>query len=404
MTPISISKKRESNSTSSLIMNYQGFRPFFIGAALASVSSMLFWLLVLSGAHSPALATLSPSQWHGHEMVFGYTFAVIAGFLLTAVGSWTGVVPAKGITLLLPFVPWCIARGAWLAGERFFALAALADCIFGCVLVGLLLRSVVVTKTWKQVGVISKVTLLTACNFLFYLSLFEVIADYRSSLLLVATYVIVALILTIGFRVLPSYVQNTLDLEPLPQDRHEFTYSIATLILFVALLFNKLLFSAELMSSLLSCGLFIVTTLRLSKIFYYRIYTKPLLWGLYAALVSIDLGFLIEGISPWYKPLPNLSLHYFAVGGIGLSTFSMMARVVLGHTGRSVFTPPALLSFNFVLVVLALIFRVIVPAIIPSAYLLSLQVALILWISASLGFLFIFGKSLLLPRVDRRKD
>ena len=61
-----------------------GFRPFFIGAALFSVLSMLAWMgmYVFGWNWQPALPAMS---WHSHEMVFGYGMAVIAGFLLAAV-------------------------------------------------------------------------------------------------------------------------------------------------------------------------------------------------------------------------------------------------------------------------------------------------------------------------------
>jgi uncharacterized protein involved in response to NO len=37
----------------------------------------------------PAPVWLAPIWWHGHEMIFGFDAAAIAGFLLTAVPVWT---------------------------------------------------------------------------------------------------------------------------------------------------------------------------------------------------------------------------------------------------------------------------------------------------------------------------
>ena len=39
----------------------------------------------------PSLGTLNPIVWHGHEMLFGFAAAVIAGFALTAMQNWTGL-------------------------------------------------------------------------------------------------------------------------------------------------------------------------------------------------------------------------------------------------------------------------------------------------------------------------
>ena len=38
--------------------------------------------------------------WHAHEMVFGFAMAVLAGFLLTAVGNWTGRETLVGTPLI----------------------------------------------------------------------------------------------------------------------------------------------------------------------------------------------------------------------------------------------------------------------------------------------------------------
>ena len=65
-----------------------GFRPFYLLAGIFSATSVLLWVAQYSG-WLPA-AYLKGSVWHGHELLFGYTMAVIAGFLLTAVRAWTG--------------------------------------------------------------------------------------------------------------------------------------------------------------------------------------------------------------------------------------------------------------------------------------------------------------------------
>lgn len=48
--------------------------------------------------------------WHAHEMVFGFTSAVIVGFLLTAVQSWTGIRATHGKPLILITAVWLVGR------------------------------------------------------------------------------------------------------------------------------------------------------------------------------------------------------------------------------------------------------------------------------------------------------
>src|SRR5437868_9144772 len=66
-----------------------GFRPFFLSAGCYAVIAMGCWLAVYAAGASPPTG-LPPQLWHAHEMVFGFVAAAIAGFLLTAVPSWTG--------------------------------------------------------------------------------------------------------------------------------------------------------------------------------------------------------------------------------------------------------------------------------------------------------------------------
>ena len=77
-----------------------GFRPFFLGAAIYAIIAMFIWWLQYSGFVQAG--HLTPA-WHAHEMLFGYTFAVIAGFLLTSVRNWTGIDTVSGGRLCILF-------------------------------------------------------------------------------------------------------------------------------------------------------------------------------------------------------------------------------------------------------------------------------------------------------------
>ena len=87
-----------------------GFRIFFLGAMLFAVVIMLQWTWQLYSHEQIAIDTISRTQWHAHEMLFGYAVAVIAGFLLTAVQNWTGRTTVNGISLLVLFLLWLGAR------------------------------------------------------------------------------------------------------------------------------------------------------------------------------------------------------------------------------------------------------------------------------------------------------
>src|SRR3989344_196475 len=85
-----------------------GFRPFYLLASVFSASSVLLWAAQYSGLLP--FAYLQGPLWHGHEMLFGYTMAVVAGFLLTAVRAWTGQPTPTGVPLMVLAALWVAGR------------------------------------------------------------------------------------------------------------------------------------------------------------------------------------------------------------------------------------------------------------------------------------------------------
>ncbi len=81
------------------------FRPFYLFAALFGVVAILAWVAGFNGTDA-----LPGLMWHGHEMIWGYAGAVIVGFLLTAVGSWTGQPAFSGTPLAGLAALWLGAR------------------------------------------------------------------------------------------------------------------------------------------------------------------------------------------------------------------------------------------------------------------------------------------------------
>jgi len=80
----------------------RGFRSFFLLGALYSVFSLLIWGGFFAGHGTPPSFMIDPVSWHAHEMIYGFTMAIVAGFLLTAVANWTGGAPVQQIHLEWP--------------------------------------------------------------------------------------------------------------------------------------------------------------------------------------------------------------------------------------------------------------------------------------------------------------
>ncbi|MGI9416138.1 MAG: NnrS family protein, partial [Hyphomicrobiales bacterium] len=142
----------------------RGFRPFFLGAACLAAMAVPLWALALSGAIALPGDFASPA-WHVHEMIFGYTGAVLAGFSLTAVPNWTGRLPVAGRPLGALFALWLIGRAAMLAAPGIGPVAAgVIDALFPLVLAGYLLREIIAAGNMRNLPIAGLFTLFALAN------------------------------------------------------------------------------------------------------------------------------------------------------------------------------------------------------------------------------------------------
>jgi uncharacterized protein involved in response to NO len=98
-----------------------GFRPLYLLAGAFAALSIAGWSGIFAGWVSGEFLHGSP-LWHAHEMVFGYAFAVIVGFLFTAGRNWSGQPTPSGAMLALIVGLWLAARVLTLAPQPVYAL------------------------------------------------------------------------------------------------------------------------------------------------------------------------------------------------------------------------------------------------------------------------------------------
>lgn len=375
-----------------------GFRIFFLSAAIFSVISIIFWMAIYGFQVTLSTYPLTSFQWHAHEMIYGYAMAVIAGFLLTAIMNWTGIQTVRGVKLLILALFWFIARISLLFGGKFLVIAFLFDMLFGFFLVLSVSIPIIRSKNWKQVGIITKVLLLILGNLTFYLGTLGYISRGVSIGIYGGLYIIISLILTIGSRVVPMFIRNFADDSAVIKNQRWIT--VASLILMVALTVNELFLQMPTYSSFFAAGLFSVNTVRLYDWYDRSIWKNPLLWSLYIALGFIDIGFLLIALSTYIDISKFIALHALTYGGIGIITLSMMIRVTLGHTGRSVREVGRSINYIMALLVVGSIVRVFLPLFVPRYYLFWIISSQVFWIISFLLFIFDYGKMLCRPRID----
>lgn len=393
-----IQKKSNQDNIIKLALFDLGFRPFFLGAAIFSIISMLSWMLVYFSPRIIHIEHISASQWHAHEMLYGYGLAVVAGFLLTAVKNWTGIPTLFGKPLIALFMLWCVARVLFLFGTTFLPWAATADLLFGLMLLVAIIMPIVKAKQWTQFAVVTNVFLLVMGNIVFFLGYFGILANGMLYAINGAVFLFISLILIIGRRVIPFFIERGTAVKVQLTQYKWLDISIP--IVFVALFLNAILIQAYNLMPFLAWTLFILNGYRLFNWHAAGIWHVPLLWSLYLSAWLINIGFALYALQTSHVSLSILTLHLFTIGGIGLITLSMMSRVALGHTGRDIRKPSPWVKLAFACLIASVIFRVLVPMITMQFYPLWILIAAICWILAFVIYVAIYLPILLKPRVD----
>ena len=393
------------------------FRVFFSGAALFAIITMGLWAFVFTGHTNIDAQILNPMYWHGHEMIYGYALAVVAGFLLTAVKTWTGVIMPYGYKLLAIFSCWLLARLGWLAfglgidfgfnqaaGSSAWLLyaAAVFDILFIGSMAFFIFRAVLQVKQYKQMGILAKLALLTVGNGLCYWGILSANMTITRIGMYLGFYLIIGLVLTMGRRVVPFFIERGLSIDNTEtfEVRNSKAQDIASLAFFLAFFIVDLFYPNKYLLTITALGVAIVNLVRLVGWYHRGIWQKPLLWSLYIAFLGMCLSFVLYALQPWLGFNHSLAVHGLAIAGVGMMTVAMMARVSLGHTGRSIHQPPKTLNFIFALMVLAFVSRALLPLVDMSHYLVWIMIAQGAWIACFVLFCISYLPMLVRPRPD----
>lgn len=376
-----------------------GFRPFFLMAAGFAVLAMTAWMAFYFQWLPLPLNTVSASQWHAHEMLYGFAFAVIAGFLLTAVKNWTGIKTLHGLPLAGLVACWMLARCVLLISPGHMQLAAVFDLLFNLWLIAAVARPIIKVKQWRQLGVLLKVMLLTVGNVAFYTQAMGLTSTGAQAALWIGLLLNISLIMVMSRRILPMFIERGVKEEVTL--KNSVWRDRLLMVCLAALLINILTMNDETLNMVLGLTITLSAGIRLWHWHTPGIWQVPLLWSFYCGLWLINLGFLLFAASFFMSRVPViLAIHCWAIGGIGVITLAMMARVSLGHTGRNIHTPPRSVNWIFGLLVLATLCRVLLPIMLPAYYTLSVMLAATGWIAGFTLFCISYWPILSKTRID----
>jgi len=374
-----------------------GFRPFFILAILAGLTLPVVWAWIYSDLILAPKTTFSVLQWHAHEMFFGFGWAVLGGFLLTATRSWVKVRGYHGAALMFLVVAWLLERaGMWFEGLLPHWLFFFSNHLF--------LGSIVAMIAWTLAR--NRKTDFYRDNFHFLLVLPMFLIS--KNLLLSADYFQDGLVMAVGLfrvaflvmleRTVTQFMRGSFQVEIL---------SNSTLNLAIKLSGLTLVF-ASFLPPPLAGAIALLAALLLSFRF--------LFWKPYLAMQRLDIGIMYLGYLAIIAQLViealrltrhpefsiSISIHVFTFGAMGLIIPAMLMRITKGHTGRMV-------VFDFGdklvlwLMLLAFAYRLIAPQIDEADYKIWIMLAAACWFFSYSVLAWRYIPYLLQSRVDGKE-
>jgi uncharacterized protein involved in response to NO len=376
----------------------KGFRPFFLLAGGYAALVIVLWLLALAGA-ARFDTYLAPMYWHAHEMVFGFTAAVIAGFLLTAVGNWTGRETAVGGPLIALVALWAAGRIALVAMAVLPGpVVAVADLAFLPVLALVIGRALVASRSRRNYPVLAVVIALWLANLAVHLDANGLLPGWQWRATLGAIDLVILLILLFSARVVPMFTRNATG-EASIHNRP--VLDVATVAAMAGLTVTDVAIPGTTAAPVLAAA---AAALALARSWPWGMrYTArhPLLWILHVGHAWIIVGLGLRAAAELTSRVPAAAaIHALTVGAIGCTTLGMMARVSLGHSGRPL-VPPVPVALAFAVLTAAAVVRVL-GALSISIYPVALYVAGALWSIGFAMFTVVEAPILVRPRVDGR--
>ena len=377
-----------------------GFRSQFLLAGLAAITLIPFWAAsFVTGL--PTLSTWPPMLWHSHEMLFGFIISAVAGFMLTAVPSWTGQKGFAGRPLVALAMVWLIGRGCIASAALWPAwMPALADLAFLPLLAALIAQPLLRAHN-RNTPLLAIIAVLWLANVTFHVAVLRHDAPLALQAVHFGINVVLVLTTVIGGRIVPAFTTSGLRPSGLTQGvANSVVLTRLAIGSMIAVLLGDLITPESQIAGGIAAVAAIIQLWRMLQWRTVRTLRLPILWVLHLGYAWIPVGLalkagaLIAGLG-----FAAFWLHSLTIGALSTLILAVMTRASLGHTGRALVVDP-LVTLAYGLLTGATLMRVFGVSALGLSYPLIILWTALLW-TASFGlFVWVYGPILLNPRVD----
>lgn len=377
-----------------------GFRPFFLLAGIWGALAVPLWVLPWLGWAPEGLDAIFSRDWHVHEMLFGYTGAVITGYMIVAGANWTGHYPVAGRPVMALVGLWLAGRVAMLLAPAVSPMAEVVEAVFLPLFALILWREQLAARNWRSLPPCLVITLLALADIGFHLRGASPALGLGTERAAIA--LITFLIALMGGRLVPSFTRNwfarhRIRPEPAPQSRFDQVVLALTGVGLALWVLAPDWWPAGVLLIGGGFGLLI----RLLRWRGWVAAREGMVLILHLGYLWCGLGVGLLGAAIlWPALVPySLAVHALTAGAIGVMTLAVMTRTARSHTGRDRHADAPVLVI-YALANLAALLRVLAP-LLAGAYFGIVGLSALAW---ALGFgLFAVTHALILMRPMQRK-
>jgi Uncharacterized protein involved in response to NO len=378
-----------------------GFRPFFLAAGLYALIAIAAWIWIYRSGLAPLPAT-PPQLWHGHEMLFGFIGAAIAGFLLTAVPSWTGARGFGGTPLIVLFAVWLAGRLAFAMAPWIpFALLAVCELALLPLLAGLIAPPLLRQRN-RNTPLLAVLAAFWLADAVFLHAVYGADPGRARAALLVGIDLVLLLITVIGGRIVPAFTANALRLQGITVAPRTYKWldrvAIASMVLLV--IADAVPQVPSSWQAFIAAVAALAHAARLSGWQGLRTFSQPIVWSLHLAYAWLPIGLALRAVflatgAPWAAHW----LHALTIGAAALMILAVTTRASLGHTGRPLrVARPIAIAYG--LLALAALVRVFLPSVPGIEYVRTVELSALAWLAAFALFVAVYTPILVRPRAD----
>lgn len=377
-----------------------GFRPLFLCGSAYAVIAIAIWVYAFQYGQ-PAWLHVPALWWHVHEMFFGFAMAIVAGFLLTAVQSWTNINGTKDKRLAVVLILWLLPRLLFWTQTPLWLTSSLEALFLLLVAYEIALR-LIKASNYRNLIFLVFFALAIVANYASYATLKGMPPFPASAVWQAMLWWFVLLISIMGGRVIPFFTARRFNaVKPEAKLWLDAGANIPLLLLFVLSFFPLASLQISPMLMLIAALMQLLRSWRWQP---WLTFKEPLVWSLHLSYGCLPLGLLLKALAALTGVdngvfIAHNMLHLIAIGAIGGVILAMICRVTMGHTGRMIYQGPSM-WLAFAALICAALVRSLGVAFWPQYLLAMVNIAALLWIVAFSLFVIKFGWMLARPRQD----